>query len=202
MRTQMTAVFVIIAAAGSVLAAQLGAFQGQEPRVIPLNTVYATFNQDGIKAFDGTVDNDDLRQMIDRIQAGPQRIVLCGGKDIAAAVKSAGMSFTMSDMSSSMADDPIPAVTIGTGDTVWLAAFLGSDGSIPPAYKVRAIEVTGRTIRVSYERDDSSGRTCDLCAYMIWAPVGRMEAGLYTLELFDTAAGEVTVTRPWNVSVN
>jgi hypothetical protein len=190
----MTAVFVILAAAGLVLAAQLGAFQGQEPRAIPLNTAYATFNQDGLKALDEAVDNDHLRQMLDQIQAGPQRIVLCEGKDVGKAVKSAGMSFTMPDQ-------PIPAVTIGTDDTVWLVAFLGADGSIPSAYKVRGIEVIGRTIRLSYERDDSSGRTCDLVGYLVWAPVGRMEAGVYTLELFDAAAGNVTVTRPWQVSV-
>jgi hypothetical protein len=200
MHTRMTAVFVILAAAGLVLAAQLGAFQGQEPRAIPLNTAYATFNQDGLKALDNAVSNDDLRQMLDQIQAGPQRIVLCEGKDVAAAVKSAGMSFTMSDMSSSMPDQPIPVVTIGTDERVWLAAFLGADGSIPPAYKVRAIEVSGRTIRLSYERDDSSGRTCDLIGYLVWASIGRMDAGVYTIELFDSAAGNVTVTRQWQVA--
>jgi mannose/fructose-specific phosphotransferase system component IIA len=194
MRTKLIVIFVIFAVAGLVLAAQLGAFQGQDPGSIPLNTAYATFHQDGLKALDATVDNDDLRQMLDEIQAGPQRIVLCLGKDISGAVKNSRVSF-------SMPERPVADIITGVEDTMWLAAFLGSDGSIPPAYKVRAIEVTGKTIRVSYERDESSGRTCDLCAYLIWAPLGRMEAGVYTLELFDALAGNVTETRPWQVTV-
>lgn len=194
MRNRFTAVIVIFAAAGFVLAAQLGAFQGQEPRAVPLDTAFATFHQDGFKGLDATVDNNHLRPMLDEIQGGPQRIVLCLGQDISGAVKNARVSF-------SLPEQPVADIGTGIDDMVWVAAFLGSDGSVPPAFKVRAIEVTGNTIRVSYERDESSARTCDLLAYLIWAPVGRMEAGIYTLELFDAAAGNVTVTRPWRVTV-
>jgi hypothetical protein len=201
MRTRFTFAFVVFAVVGLILAAQLGAFQAQGSRAIPLDTAYATFNQEGIKALDNVADTEGLWEIFAQVQGGPQRIVLCEGKDVAAAVKSAGMSFTMSEMSSSMQDQPVPAITVGPDDTVWLAAFLGSDGSLPPAYKVRAINVNDRTIRVSYERDESSGRSCDLRAYMVWAPVGRVEAGEYTLELFDVVAGDVTATRAWQVSM-
>jgi hypothetical protein len=138
------------------------------------------------------VDNEALSAMVSEVQGGPQRIVLCDGIDVGAAVKSSALNF-------SMPESPVPFVATGKNDAVWVAAFLGSDGSIPPAYVVRSISVTDRIVRVAYERDDSSGRTCDLSAYMIWAPLGRMDAGMYTLELFDVAAGTVTVTRRWQV---
>jgi len=82
-----------------------------------------------------------------------------------------------------------------------LAAYLGSDGSTPPAYRVETIEVNGKTIRVAYERDESPARSADLLAYLVWVPVGRLEAGVYTLELFDVVAGNVTTSRPWHVFV-
>jgi hypothetical protein len=159
---------------------------------IPLDTAYATFNQEGIKSLDNAVDNDQLSQILGEVQGGPQRIVLCVGDDVAVAVKTASSSF-------SMPVEPLPAVTTATSDTIWLAVYLGSDGSMPSAYKVWAIEVTGKTIRVAYERDESPGRTCDLRAYLVWAPVGRVEAGVYTLEFFDVVAGNVTASRPWQV---
>ena len=201
MRTRFTLAFVIFAAVGLILAAQLGAFQGQATRAIPLDTAYATFNQEGMKSLDNVSNTEALWEIFNQVQEGLQRIVFCDGKDIAAAVKSAGMSFTMSAMSSSMEGQPVPAITIDPEDTVWLAAFLGSDGSVPPAFIVRSINVKGRTIRVSYDRDNSSGRSCDLRSYMVWAPVGRVEAGEFTLELFDVTAGEVTLIKPWQVSV-
>ena len=77
----------------------------------------------------------------------------------------------------------------------------GSDGSIPPAYRVRTIELNGKTIRVAYERDESPVRSCDLRAYLVWAPVGQVEAGIYRLELFDVVAERVTLTTPWQVTV-
>ena len=195
MRTQLTVFFVVLAVGGLILATQLGAFQTQETRDIPLDEAYASFNQEGIKSLNNTVDNEPLGQILGMVQEGPQRMALCVGNDIAAAVKTTVVGF-------SMPEDPVPAVTAATSDIVWLAAYLGSDGSMPPAYIVRSIEVTGKTIRVSYERDASPVRTADLRAYLIWAPIGRMDPGVYTLELFDLLAGDVTASRPWQVIAN
>jgi hypothetical protein len=190
MRTRLIVVVTILSVSGLILAAQLGAFEADEARTIPVNTAYATFQQDGLKSLDEAVDSDVLSM----IQEAPQQIVLCIGSDVAAAVKASAASF-------SMPEDPVPAVGGGANDTLWVAAYLGSEGSIPPAYRVRSIEVKGKTIRVAYERDDAPVRSCDLRAYMVWAPVGPGEAGAYTLELFDVVAERITLTRPWQVTV-
>ena len=195
MRTRLTVVFAVLAAGVFILAAQLGAFQTQETRAIPLDVAYATFNQEGIKSLDNVADNEHLGQIMSEVQGGPQRMVLCVGNDIGAAVKAATVSFALPE-------GPMPAVAAAASDTLWVAAYLGSDGSMPSAYQVRAIEVTGNAIRVAYERDESPIRTSDLRAYLVWAPVGRMEAGIYTLELIDAATGDLTASRPWQVIVN
>jgi hypothetical protein len=131
---------------------------------------------------------------VGEIGDGPPQIVLCVGDDVAAAVKASVLSF-------STPEEAATTITGGTIDTLWLAAYLGSDGSTPPAYRIETIEVNGRTIRVAYERDESPARSADLLAYLVWVPVGRLEAGVYTLELFDVVAGNVTASRPWHVFV-
>ena len=190
MRNRLIAIFVVLSASGLILAAQLGAFEGDETRVIPVGSAYATFTQEGLKSLDEPVDND----VLSTIQEAPQQMVLCCGGDIGAAVKASAKSF-------SVAEEASPSIVGSANETLWVAAYLGSEGSIPPAYRLRDIEVKGKTIRVAYERDESPVRSCDLRPYMFWVPVGQVEAGIYTLELFDKVAERATLTRPWQVTV-
>lgn len=193
MRTQVTVVSAGLALV-VILATRLGAFQAQEPQVIGLDAAYASFNQEGITSVEKVVDCEQLGQISDAAQAGPPRIVLCVGSDVAAATHASTAGFAVPE-------GPMPVVTADTGDTLWIAVYLGRDGSMPPAYQVRAIAVTGKTLRVSYGHDAAPVRSCDLRDYLVWAPVGPVESGVYTLELFDVAAGDVTASRPWQVTV-
>ena len=111
MRTRLIVVVTILSVSGLILAAQLGAFEADEARIIPVNTAYATFQQDGLKSLDEAVDSDVLSM----IQEAPPQIVLCIGSDVAAAVKASAASF-------SMPEDQVPAVGRGTNDTLWVAA--------------------------------------------------------------------------------
>ena len=163
--------------------------------MIPLDTVYATFNQEGFKSLDLEVETNGLFQVLSAVRESPQQIILCVGSDVASAVIASELGFATPD-------EATPPVTGGTSDTLWLAAYLGSDGSVPSAFRLRAIEVNGKTIRVEYERDESPVRSADLRNYLIWVPLGRVEAGAYTLELFDTAAERVTRSRTLLVMVN
>jgi hypothetical protein len=163
--------------------------------LIPLDTVYSTFNQEGLKSLP-EVETDGLFQVLGAVRESPQQIVLCIGTDAASAVKGSELSFAMPE-------EAIPPVTGTTSEkTLWLAAYLGCDGSLPPAFRVSSIEVNGKTIRVMYERDASPVRSADLRSYLIWVPLGRLEEGVYTLELFDAAAERVTRSRSWQVTVN
>ena len=193
-RTRLIAVLAVLSGLALLLVTELGALQAQQTRVIPLNTVYATFNQEGLKSADEAADNEGLVQAVSAIREMPEQIVLCVGSDVSAAMKSSAVGF-------SVTKDQAPIVAGSTSETLWVAAYLGTDGSIPAAYRIRAIELKGKILRVAYERDESPTRSCDLLAYMIWAPVGQVEAGAYTLELFDATAGTVTVTRTWQVAV-
>ena len=202
MRALAVAVLVLVAVILAALAVILflvlatpgGAFEAREGRAIALDTIYGSFAQDSIKSVEDAVDMEQLSQISGELQGGPPRIVLCVGHDVAAAVKAASTSF-------STAEQPVPGVTTAPSDTLWLAAYLGSDGSMPPAYQVRAVELVGKTLRVAYQRDESPTRSCDLRDYLIWAPVGRVEAGVYRLELFDVVAKTVTVSSSWQVRV-
>jgi hypothetical protein len=194
MRTRLIAVFVVFSVLGLILAAQLGAFQTGEPRIIPLSTAYATFNQQGIKSADDATGGEDLAQVLSAIREAPPQIVLCVGTDMIAAVKSATPSFSVSGES-------VLVVAGSTSEKIWVAAYLGTDGSIPPAYRIHAVELRDKTIRIVYERDQSPARSCDLHAYLVWVPIGPIEAGSYTVELFDKAVDGVTATRRCDVTV-
>ncbi len=195
MRTQGMKLLAALTFLALVLAAQLGAFQTEPTIVMPLDTAYATFNQEGLRRLDNSVDTDGVLQVLSNNQESPQRIVLCVGNDIAAAVQASEVSFAR-------ADEPVPAISAAANDTLWLAAYLGSDGSLPSAFRLQAIEVTGKNVRVAYERDESPLRSADLRAYLIWVPLGRVAPGEYTLELFDAVTEDVTRASRWQVTVS
>jgi len=194
MRTRLIAVFVVLSALGLIVGVRLGAFETDAKRVIPLNTVYVSFLQEGLKPVEEAAKNEDLLEAANCVREASPQIALCVGKDIAAAVQNSSASFAMPT-------ELIPAVMAKPDETVWVAAYLGSDGSVPPAYRIQSVEVKNRTIRIAYERVESATRSSDLRAYMVWAPIGLLEGGVYTLQLADVSEG-VTSTRSWQVTVN
>jgi hypothetical protein len=176
-----------------VWAAHLAAFQPNTYSVA-LDTAYATFQQPGLQALDKVVEHDDLGLLPSELSEVTQRMVLCVGADVSAAVRASAVGFALPD-------EEVPVVAGSSAESLWVAAYLGGDGSTPPAYQVRAIDVLGRTIRVSYERVEAATRSCDLLAYIVWAPVSYVEPAEYTLELFDAVANEVTYSRAWRITV-
>ena len=192
MRIRLTAGLVAFFAFTAIVSVQLAAFQPESKRVVPMNSVYATFSQDEFKLVDAIEDAGFVETM-SVLREGSAQIVLCTGNDIAAAVKNSGESFRMPE-------EPAPSIVAGPSNPIWVAAYFGTDGSVPPAYKVRAVEVIGKNVRVAYERVESPERSCDLHAYVIWAPIEPISAGTYTLELFDVTADRIIATRPWQVN--
>jgi hypothetical protein len=65
---------------------------------------------------------------------------------------------------------------------------------MPPAFRVLSVEINGTKIRVNYESITRELSTGDEHPYLLWAPLGKLAAGEYTLELFDTATKKLTVT--------
>jgi len=164
-------------------------FAADDARKIPLDSVYTTTRQKDTK--------DALAQLKDfpppifgEPIAGGRVIFLVNGKDFPAAVK-ASRQFLQRGAD---AKAPAPNAETKAGEPNWVGAHLGSTGSRPPAYRVRSVEVDGRKVRVTYETVKGGGSTLDLKAYLVWAPLGKLTPGEYTLELYDGAAEKVTAT--------
>jgi hypothetical protein len=193
MRTiRLTVVSAALITGAVVLGAHLGAFENEPTRVIPLNRVYATFAQDNLRSAEAIIGQEILESVDNTNRAAPRRIALCVGADATAAVRDSAKAFALPEKG-------VPSVQIDSNHTLWLAAYLGTDGSVPSAYRLESIEIRDKTIRVTYESDESGARSCDLHDYLLWAPLNRVESGRYTLELFDSTINEVTASREWQV---
>jgi hypothetical protein len=193
MRTiRLTALFVALIGGAIILAAQLGAFESDPVRLIPLKNVYATFAQEELRPVEDAVDQETLAQVLNADREMPRRIALCVGNDVNAAVRASAKSFALPE-------EGVPSVEFDSNHALWLAAYLGVDGSVPIAYRVESVEIMDRIIRVTYQRKEASGRSCDLHEYLLWAPLNRVESGFYTLELFDSTMNTVTASRMWQV---
>ena len=91
--TKFFAVLAVVSIAALLLAVQLGAFEADDTRVIPLNDAYATFTQEGMRTAEEAAGNEAIDTVLDAIRESPPQMVLCVGTDIAAAVRSSAFSF-------------------------------------------------------------------------------------------------------------
>jgi hypothetical protein len=172
-----------------VLAAGL-VLQGQEAGTVPLDKVHTTSGQKGVKRLSTAMDGagkyvepygQALGEILRDLRGGPQ-VVLVAGDDIAAAVKACKGVLG--------ARDPKAEVTAERDNTVWAAVYFGTNGSSPPAWQVEAVTVKDKTIRVAYKKQ--AAFTDDIHHYLAWIPLGKAQAGAYTLELFDVGKKQVT----------
>ena len=70
-------------------------------------------------------------------------------------------------------------------------------GSDPEAWVVKGVERSGNKVRVSFFK--RLARTKDLQPYFAWVPLGTLEGGTYTLELFEAGDQEVKLARTVSV---
>jgi hypothetical protein len=165
-------------------------FAADDAKKIPLDSVYTTTRQTDAK--------DALPQLKDFPQpnlegksiAGKPVIFLVNGKDFPAAVKASGPFIPLDGD----AKTPDPKTETKAGEHHWVGAYLGSNGSSPPAYRVQSVEIDGTKVRVTYETIKRNSSTLDYWSYFVWAPLGTLSPGEYTLELYDVGAGKVTAT--------
>jgi hypothetical protein len=83
----------------------------------------------------------------------------------------------------------------GEHKPLWLVAYLGTAGSEPPHWEVRSVERKGRTVRLAFAPSETGSETNDEHQYFYWAPLGELESGAYTLELYDEQEKAVVLTR-------
>jgi hypothetical protein len=166
---------------------RLGEAAGQDRKVL-LGSVYTTTGQKDAK--DAAAEFRDEAQPYGVFSGLPQ-VFLVNGNDFRAAVK-ASRPF-LEDTGGGKT--PAPKAESKAGGPQWVGACLGSDGSMPPAFRVLSVETSGTKIRITYESIRRNESTSDEHPYLLWAPLGKLNAGEYRLELYDTTVKRVTVSR-------
>jgi hypothetical protein len=132
-----------------------------------------------------------LEEIFKAYHTGASNVFLVRGDDIGAAI-SATWEVCVCRRG---AERPSAPYEKGAHKPLWLVAYLGTAGSEPPYWEVRSVERKGRTVRLSFAPSEDGGRTNDEHQYFYWAPLGELEAGAYTLELYDEQEKAVVLTR-------
>jgi RNA polymerase sigma factor (sigma-70 family) len=177
--------------------------------LIPLESVYGTTGQKEIRnmsaGFNVRADGKkvyrepygpDLDLLNSEGRQGASNVFLVRGRDVKDAVQATWEVFA----ARAPADVPPAANRQARQAPLWAVAFFGITGSSPVAWKVRAVTVKGKAVRIAYETGEA--RTNDLHPYYAWVPLGRLEPGAYTVELFDAGREEVTLLRRCRVLGN
>jgi hypothetical protein len=165
-----------------------------ETRKIPLESIYSTTGQKSLKPVKGHHSepySNDLSQIRSGLRSGASNIFLVRGNNITQAIAATRRLF----VGGGAADVPVlEGVGLEEGP-LWLVTYFGSAGSKPSAWQVEPVEQKGKTIRVPFWKPGRLGSTSDIHAYLVWIPLGELEEGAYTLELFDINQREVILMR-------
>jgi hypothetical protein len=165
-----------------------------ERRTIALSSVYSTNGQEGLKG--APLDlTKEARRSFESLRRksldAPSNIFLVTGRDIAEAIAATRLAMS----GARPVDGPVKPKDDAKVEKHWLVVFLGHKGSEPPAWLVKSVEQADGTIRATISEPKGGGRTADLHEYLIWAPVGKLKAGTWTLELYMAEKKRVTLLR-------
>jgi hypothetical protein len=163
--------------------------KGPPTKSIPLSELYVTFKQEGVTLMLPRPRVEGDLSLKDRVaKNGTSNIFLVRGADVGTALLSAEMAYR-----GSSADRPLRGNPPTKDKPIWVVAHLGVRGSSPPAFEVKAVERDGKRVRVSFEEKRS--RSLDERPYLVWAPLGELEPGDYTLELYNVSRERVVLMR-------
>jgi hypothetical protein len=197
-RTLLTLEAVATTMVACVLVARTGSLSADslpKETVIPLKSLYATSGQEGLRPVKIQQEEPygyDLGQLHrDSHGMGASNTFLVKGKDIAAAVKATRLVFT----GGRRAGVPVTGERDLHSKDCWLVAYLGTGPSTPPPWVIESVTRKGFTIRVTYSEPRRARSTRDVHQSFLWVPLGPLEPGTYSLELFDSGKGQVTLQR-------
>jgi hypothetical protein len=161
---------------------------------VPLKSMFVSFDQEGgptivesvkDKPFDGLVE-DVGRQM----RSGASNLFLVRGGDIEELVAGSRGVLVGGDTA-----DRAVSARAKSSPKCWLVAFLGRGPSGPPVRDVRSVERRGAVVRLAVGRPKLHGGNKDKIPYLVWAPLGKLPAGTYTLELVNDGEKEPSLVR-------
>ena len=165
---------------------------GDKMTSIPLNSIYSTSIQEGLKVVNpghanAAFENQMQELYRQSIKMGASNVFLARGDDIAAAVKATWEVFTRWRS----VDEPASYDRRSKSGQYWLVAYLGVTGSTPPVLVVKSVEVSGQEIRLTLTNPGSRNPgyvTHNLHPYFFWVPLGKLETETYALHLVEAGA--------------
>ena len=173
----------------------------QNSRIIPLGSIISTSSQGGVQITSlvhrGDGDHKSYNGYLQQILAKgggdiSSNVFLADAPDIDGAVAAA---FTV--ISGGRSTDIVATLNKSNPPrgNHWLFAYLGIGSSSGPPFIVDEVTVNGTTIRLAYHKPKLMAQTDDIHEYFYWVPLGKLEDGTYSLELFDSGRNEVMLTR-------
>jgi hypothetical protein len=158
----------------------------------PLKPVSRGFNLqgNGEKKYE-TSYGHFLEEIFKAYHTGAANVFLVRGDDIGAAISATWEVCVCRRR----AERPSAPYEKGEHKSLWLVAFLGIAGSEPPHWEVRSVERKGRTVRLAFAPSETGSETNDEEQYFYWAPLGKLDPGACTLELYDEQEKAVVLTR-------
>lgn len=174
--------------------------QPMRSRSIPFEHVYSNGPQLGFnRVSQGRVVDDkivqedyghDLRTLFKEAGRGPSNAFLVDADSIKDAMR--GSLRVM--VGGAAADKAVKSVAVRSGE-YWLVAFLGCGHSGPLRWEVKEIRVDKWRVRLTYRVPKEGWATADVHRHIFWAPLGKLPAGAYSVELFDSGSDAITMKR-------
>jgi hypothetical protein len=187
----MTAIGIFVFGLCAVIAPEINSV-----KTIPLSSVITTGPQPEAKAFEVAFpDEAERRKLVEQISAfsgGASNLFLVDATNSLDAFEA-----TLSVLQGShSAETPAPVNTAEPQrGSYWLVAYLGVGPSQPVSWIVESATIDRNTIRVSYHHPKANIVTRDVWRFYYWVPLGKLAAGNYQLELYDTREKAVTLSR-------
>ena len=172
-----------------------------QSRSIELDWAYSTGPQEGFqraysaRVVDGKlVDSEygrDLRE-IQRWKGGASNAFLVEASTILEAMRGS-RSVLVGYRSAERAVTVHPQVK--KPGEYWLVIFLGIAHSSPPKWIVEGVAVDKNRVQLSYREPKVNFRSADAHMYYFWIPLGKLDAGVYNVGMYDSGLKAVTFMR-------
>jgi hypothetical protein len=153
-------------------------------RRFPLDCIYSTSVQKGLKAMERDQRVLNHLSSLRRAPCEPSPYVkLVRANDLAEA-----MTWKAEANDGSIAKP------------IWLVAYLGFSAANSAAWVLESATLERQTIRLVCHHDDGLEKTRNTQKYYYWMPIGELEAGWYTVAVYDSKAKTLVLSCKANVA--
>jgi hypothetical protein len=159
---------------------------------IPLSSIISTNPQKG------------MRQLIDAFPAGDGKEYEKKFADFTSNASNAFLVDARNDRAAITGSvriwfGPMSPATVSSRGNHWLAVFLGLGPSHPRWFEVTKVVVASDKVRLSYRTPQPSEITRDVRQYFFWVPLGKLQSGVNSIELYDENLKATVLSRRVNV---